>query len=62
MKSCPEELEDNDEWCMEDGLPLPQKRMLSAKWLSQAWLELTTEQHPALALPAYSYPCPHIAR
>jgi hypothetical protein len=43
-----EELEDNDDWSKEDGLSKPKKRMLSAKWLSQAWLELMTEQHHLL--------------
>jgi hypothetical protein len=42
-----EELEDNDEWCKEDGLSVSQKRKLCAKWLAQAWHELKTV-HPHL--------------
>ena len=42
-----EELEDSDDWTHEDGISVPDKRMLCAKWLNQAWAELK-EDHPHL--------------
>jgi hypothetical protein len=42
------ELEANEEWSSsveEGGLTKPQKRMLCAKWLNQAWQELKLEYH-----------------